>query len=127
MRRACFHSFFIFCRITHSGEKMRKVTLSHIGAVSLGRLLAIWTFVIGLISLAVYTVMMMFAALLGLATGTDIVSTLIALIVGFGMGIAGLVVSAIAMFIFGFISAVVYNIILGVGGGIDVDFRDRGA
>ncbi|MBD3389491.1 hypothetical protein GF415_00865 [Candidatus Micrarchaeota archaeon] len=104
---------------------MHKVTLTHIGAVSLGRLLAVWTFVIGLISLAVYTVVMMLMAILGLASGGDVVTTLIGLVVGFGMGIAGLVVSAIVMFIFGFISAVVYNIILGVGGGIDVDFRER--
>ncbi|MFP3950022.1 MAG: hypothetical protein ACLFUZ_02935 [Candidatus Micrarchaeia archaeon] len=104
---------------------MQRVTLTHIGAVSLGRLLAIWTFVIGLISLAIYTVVMMFAAIFGLASGTDIASTFIALIVGFGMGIAGLVVSAIAMFIFGFISAVVYDIVLGVGGGIDIDLKER--
>ncbi len=104
---------------------MHKVTLTHIGAVSLGRLLAVWTFVIGLISLAVYTVVMMLMAVLGLASGGDVATTLIGLVVGFGMGIAGLVVSAIVMFIFGFISAVVYNIILGVGGGIDIDLKER--
>lgn len=104
---------------------MQRVTLTHIGAVSLGRLLAIWSFVLGLISLVVYTIAMLFTALLGLASGTDIVSTFIALVIGFGMGIAGLVALAIGMFIFGAVSATVYNIILGIGGGIDIDLKER--
>ena len=40
-------------------------------------------------------------------------------------GAGGLVIGAIAMFILGFLSAVVYNIILGVGGGIDIDLKER--
>jgi len=104
---------------------MHKVTLTHIGVVSLGRLLAIWTFVIGLISLVLYTVLMMLMALIGLASGTDIVGTFIGLVIGLGMGVAGLVVSAIIMFIVGAVSAIVYNIVLGVGGGIDIDFKER--
>lgn len=106
---------------------MHKVTLSHIGAVSLGRLLAIWSFVIGLIMLVIYTVLMMFAALFGIAAGTDIVGTFVTLIIGLVMGVVGLIVFGVGMFIWGFLVAVVYNIVLGVGGGIDVDFKERSA
>lgn len=102
-----------------------KVTLSHIGAVSLGRLLAIWSFVIGIISLVIYTLIMGLLALVGMAAGTDIVQTLVGLVISLVIGVVGLVAGAIFMFILGFISAIVYNIILGVGGGIDLDLRER--
>lgn len=103
-----------------------KVTLSHIGAVSLGRLLAIWSFVLGVICLVIYGLLMALLALLGVVSGsTDIVQTLLALGISLVIGVVGLVAGAIVMFIFGFLSAIVYNIILGVGGGIDIDLRER--
>jgi hypothetical protein len=106
--------------------KIMKATLSHIGAVSLGRLLAIWSFVIGVISLVIYTLIMGLLALLGVVSGsTDLVQTIIGLGISLVMGVIALVVGAIAMFILGFLSAVVYNIILGVGGGIDIDLKER--
>jgi hypothetical protein len=104
---------------------MVKATLTHIGAVSLGRLLAIWSFVLGAISLLIYTVFMLIIGLLAYFSGADIVQTLIGIGFMLVMGIIGLVVTAIVMFIFGFLAAVVYNIILGVGGGIDIDLRER--
>lgn len=104
---------------------LNRVTLTHIGAVSLGRLLAIWSFVLGLISLVIYGIIMAILAVVGIAAGTDLVSTLVGVAIALVMGVVGLVVMAIAMFIFGFLAAVVYNIILGVGGGIDFDFRER--
>lgn len=104
---------------------MQKVTLAHIGAVSLGRLLAIWTFVIGVIFLLLYGFFTMIFAVLGLASGADVVQMLLGIVFMLISGVIGLVVSAIAMFILGFLSAVVYNIVLGVGGGIDLDFRER--
>lgn len=104
---------------------MQKVTLTHIGAVSLGRLLAVWAFVLGGIILAIYSVIALLIGLLGVLAGADIVQMLIGIVIVLGMGLVWLVVSAIAMFIFGFLSALVYNIILGVGGGIDLDFRER--
>ncbi len=104
---------------------MLKVTLSHIGAVSLGRLLAIWSFVIGLILLVVYGLISIVLALIGMISGTDVVSTIVALLISLVMGVVGLIVFAIAMFIWGFLCAIVYNIILGVGGGIDVDLKER--
>jgi hypothetical protein len=108
-----------------AGDFMLKLTLSHIGAVSLGRLLAIWSFVIGVIALVVYGLISMLLAILGMAAGTDVVQTLLALVITLVMGVVGLVAVAIGMFIFGFISAVVYNVILGVGGGIDFDYKER--
>lgn len=103
-----------------------KATLSHIGAVSLGRLLAIWSFVLGTISLVAYTILMALLALLGLVSGsTDLVSTIIGLGISLVLGVVGLVAGAVVMFIFGFMSAIVYNIILGVGGGIDIDLKER--
>jgi hypothetical protein len=104
---------------------MLKVTLSHIGAVSLGRLLAIWSFVIGLILMLVYGVISIVFALIGMLSGTDVVGTIIALLLSLVMGVIGLVVFGIAMFIWGFLVAVVYNIVLGVGGGIDIDLKER--
>lgn len=104
---------------------MLKVTLTHIGAVSLGRLLAIWSFVLGVIALVVYGLFSMLLALIGMAGGTDVVQTLLALVIFLVVGVVGLVVAAIGMFIFGFISATIYNIILGIGGGIDFNFRER--
>ena len=102
-----------------------KATLTHIGAVSLGRLLAIWSFVLGAISLLLYSLLMLILGLLAYLSGADIVQTLIGIGITLVMGLIGLVVTAIAMFIFGFLAAVVYNIILGVGGGIDIDLRER--
>ncbi len=102
-----------------------KATLTHIGAVSLGRLLAIWSFVIGAIALLLYTLFMLIVGLLGFLAGADIIQMLIGIAIMLVMGVIGLVVTAIAMFIVGFLAAVVYNIILGVGGGIDIDLRER--
>ncbi len=102
-----------------------KATLTHIGAVSLGRLLAVWTFVLGVIALLLYAMFMVIVGLLGFAAGADIVQMLIGIVIMLVMGVVGLFVSAIIMFIVGFLAAVVYNIILGVGGGIDMDFRER--
>lgn len=102
-----------------------KVTLTHVGAISLGRLLAIWSFVIGLIALLLWGLFSIILAIVGLAAGTDLVSTLVGVLISLVIGAVGLFVFGIAMFAFGFLSAVVYNIILGVGGGIDMDFRER--
>ncbi|MFH0738107.1 MAG: hypothetical protein V1827_06325 [Candidatus Micrarchaeota archaeon] len=104
---------------------MQRVTLTHIGAVSLGRLLAIWSFVIGVILLLFYGLVSILLGILGMAAGADVVQMLLGIIITLVMGVIGLVVSAIVMFIFGFLAAIVYNIVLGVGGGIDVDFRER--
>ena len=102
-----------------------KATLTHIGAVSLGRLLAIWSFVIGAIALLLYTLFMLIVGLLGFLAGADIVQMLIGIAIMLAMGVIGLIVTAIVMFIVGFLAAIVYNIILGVGGGIDIDLRER--
>ena len=104
---------------------MHKVTLNHIGAVSFGRLLAIWSFVIGLIMLAFYGVISILLALVGMLSGTDVVGTILALLISLVMSVIGLVVFGIAMFIWGFLVATVYNIVLKVGGGIDFDFKER--
>jgi hypothetical protein len=104
---------------------MQKVTLTHIGAVSLGRLLAIWSFVLGVIFLLFYGLISILLGVLGMAAGADIVQMLLGIVITLIMGAIGLVVSAIAMFIIGFLAAIVYNIVLGVGGGIDVDLRER--
>ncbi len=107
-----------------------KVTLTHIGAFSLGKLLAIWSFVLGVILLVIAGVLMILATLLGMATSNSPIEAfgggIIGLIMFFVMGVFGLIVNSILAFILGALSAIVYNIILGVGGGIDFDFRDRG-
>jgi len=102
-----------------------KVTLTHIGALALGRLLAIWSFVLGIISLVVWGLVSLILAVVGIATGTNLVATLISLGISLVLGVVGLFAFAIVMFVFGFITATVYNIILGIGGGIDLDFRER--
>ncbi|MEW6721868.1 MAG: hypothetical protein AB1324_01250 [Candidatus Micrarchaeota archaeon] len=102
-----------------------KATLTHIGAVSLGRLLAIWSFVLGIILLVLWGLMSIVLALIGLAAGADAAAMVISIVIGVVMMAVGLVVFSIAMFVFGFLSAIVYNIILGVGGGIDIDLRER--
>jgi len=104
---------------------MQKFTLTHIGALALGRLLAIWSFVLGLIFLVLYTFMMIIMALVGIVAGTDIVATIIGLVISMVMGVVGLFVGGIGMFIFGFLAATVYNIILGIGGGVDIDLKER--
>lgn len=106
---------------------MQRVTLTHVGAVSLGKLLAIWSFVLGLIMYLIYLLLMLLMPILGLAYGDQnalaggIVGFLVAAIVG----VIGLVILAIVMFIWGVVVATIYNIILGIGGGIDFDFKER--
>ena len=104
---------------------MQKFTLKYIGAVSLGRLLAIWSFVLGFIFLVLWGLLSLILGIVSYLAGADLVSTFIALLITFVMAVVGLVVWAIAMFIFGFLSAMVYNIILGIGGGIDFDVKER--
>ncbi len=104
---------------------MQKFTLKHIGAVSLGRLLAIWSFVLGLIFLVVWGLISLIIGVVGLAAGADLVQVVIGLVISFVMGVVMLFVAAIVMFILGFLSAIVYNIILGIGGGIDFDVGER--
>lgn len=105
-----------------------KATLTHIGVISLGRMLAVWTFVIGAIFMLISTLFMMLAMLLGMmgndpaaAFGGGIIGLVVSLVFGF----IGLVISAVVAFIVGALMAIVYNIILGVGGGIDLDLRER--
>jgi len=102
-----------------------KVTLAHIGAVSMGRLLSIWSFVLGMIMLVLWGLFSIVIGIIGLSQGTNIMQVLIGIFASLAMGVVGLVVFAIAMFIFGFLSATVYNIILRVGGGIDIDLNER--
>jgi hypothetical protein len=120
-----FPYIFIACSISFLGEEMQRVTLTHIGAVSLGKLLAIWSFVLGLICLVVYTLVTGLLALLAILSGADAGNTLAPLVALLAMGVAGVIGYAIFMFILGVVSATVYNIILGVGGGIDMDFKER--
>ena len=106
-----------------------RVTLTHIGAVALGRLLAIWSFVLGVILLFVMSMLLLLSMLFGLALSDNPAEMfgggLIGLIMFFVFGVVGLFVNSIAAFIFGVIAATVYNIILGIGGGIDFDFKER--
>ncbi|MFN7990986.1 MAG: hypothetical protein U0R44_02390 [Candidatus Micrarchaeia archaeon] len=75
--------------------------------------------------LLVWGLVSIILGLIGIAAGTDAMATVIGVVISLAPGFAGLIVFAIAMSIFGFITAVVYNIILGVGGGIDLDLRER--
>jgi hypothetical protein len=108
---------------------MKRVTLTHIGAVSLGKLLATWTFVLGLILMIISGIFMLLATLLGMAASNNPLEAFGGGVIGFIMfvvsGVIGLVFTGIGMFIFGALAATVYNIILGVGGGIDMDFKER--
>lgn len=105
-----------------------KATLTHIGVISLGRMLAVWTFVIGAIFLLISMLLMMLATLLGMMgsdPGAAFGGGLIGMVISLVFGFIGLIVSAVMAFIVGALMAIVYNIILGVGGGIDVDLRER--
>ncbi|MFH1394166.1 MAG: DUF3566 domain-containing protein [Candidatus Micrarchaeota archaeon] len=109
---------------------MQKVTLTHIGAVSLGKLLAIWSFVLGVVLMVIMSIIMVLMTLLGMAASNNPMDAfgggIIGLIMFFIFGLIGLVVNSILAFIMGFLSATVYNIVLKVGGGIDFDLNDRG-
>ena len=103
-----------------------KVTLTHIGAVSLGRLLAIWSFLLGLISLIMWTLLSILIAALGISgAGVKVENGIIGVAATFGIGFVGLIAFSIVMFLVGFITAIIYDIILKVGGGIDFDLKER--
>jgi len=106
---------------------MQRVTLTHIGALSLGKLLAIWSFVLGLIMYIIYMLMMLVLSILGIVSGDQnaLAGGIIAFVISAVMGFIGLFVYAIAMFIFGALAATVYNVVLAIGGGIDFDFKER--
>lgn len=106
---------------------MQKVTLTHIGAISLGKLLAIWSFVLGLIMYIIYLLLMLILPILGIASGdqNSLAGGVVGFLVAAVIGMIWLVVTAVVMFIFGVITATIYNIILGIGGGIDLDFKER--
>ncbi|MBI5046948.1 hypothetical protein HZC07_04435 [Candidatus Micrarchaeota archaeon] len=103
-----------------------KVTLTHIGAFSLGRLLAIWSFLFGLLILGLWTLFSILIAALGVAAvGAKLVDAIIGVLISFGIGVFGLIVFSVVMFIVGFITAIIYDIVLKVGGGIDLDLKER--
>jgi len=106
-----------------------KVTLTHIGVFSLGRMLAIWSFVLGLLLLLIGSLFLVITTLLGVVTSNNPVQMfgggLLGFIVFLVSGVFGLLVNSVVAFILGALMAIVYNVILGVGGGIDVDFTER--
>ncbi|HNT60479.1 MAG TPA: hypothetical protein PKJ97_00710 [Candidatus Bilamarchaeaceae archaeon] len=104
-----------------------KATLTHIGAISLGKLLAIWSFVLGAILYVFYLLLTLMMSLFGLVAGDQnaLAGGIIAFLMTAIFGFIGLIFYSIGMFIFGFLAAVVYNIILGVDGGIDIDLKER--
>jgi len=106
-----------------------KVTLTHIGVVALGRMLAIWSFVLGLLFLLIGSIVIAITTLLGVLTSNSPVEMfgggLIGFVVFLVSGVFGLLLNAVFAFILGCLMAIVYNVILGVGGGIDVDFAER--
>lgn len=106
---------------------MQRVTLTHIGALSLGKLLAIWSFVLGLVLYLFYMVVMLILSILGIVSGDQnaLAGGVIGFILYVVLGFIGLIVYAIGMFIFGALAATVYNIVLTIGGGIDFDFKER--
>lgn len=104
-----------------------KVTLEHIGVVSFGKLLAIWAFIIGILSTLLWSFIGLVLGYIQSSGGTQsaIMSGLFAgggvLITGF----IGAVASAVIAFLFGAVIAIAYNLFLGVGGGLDLDFKER--
>ena len=105
---------------------MLKLKLKHIGVVSLGKIIAIWTFIISELTTILMTLVMLIASLMGakqgfMGMGGGIVGTVMAFLIGSVIS----VIYAIFMFIVGAIMAVIYNIIIGVGGGLDLDFDER--
>jgi len=108
---------------------MMKVTLTHIGVVALGRLFAIWSFVIGVILLIISGIIILFGTLLGMVAGDNPIEALGGGIIGFigflFFGVVGLVINSVIAFLLGALSALVYNIVIKVGGGIDFDLKER--
>lgn len=102
-----------------------KLTLVHIGAISFGKLLALWSFVLGLLGLILWTVASVILIILSLAAGTNATTAFIGLGIGVGTSIIGVIVGSVLMFIFGFIAAVIYNILLELSGGLDLDYLER--
>lgn len=102
-----------------------KLTLVHIGAISFGKLLALWSFIFGLLSLVLWGIATVIITFLSLAAGANLTSIFIGIGISLGTGIVGVVIGSIVMFIFGFIAAVIYNILLELSGGLDVDYLER--
>ena len=108
-----------------------KVTLTHIGAVSLGRLLAIWSFVLGVVLLVLAALLLLILAIVGIMSSDNPTDILGGGAIGFIMflvvGVVALIVNSVFAFILGVLAATVYNIVLKVGGGIDLDLDERTA
>lgn len=106
-----------------------KVTLTRLGVVSLGRLFAIWAFVLSLLLTALISIGLLVSILLGISISKDTNSILggglAGLLVFAVIGFIGAIINAVIAFIFGTLGAVVYNIVLGVGGGIDLELKER--
>jgi len=50
---------------------------------------------------------------------------LLGMVIAFVSGMVGICITGLIAFVIGVIAATVYNIILGVGGGIDLDLDER--
>jgi hypothetical protein len=127
------HSKAMFLFITEIRVRGNmKATLTHIGVVSLGRLFAIWTAVIGGMILLLICTFLIVMTLLGgaFASGSEAVlktfgTGLAGVLILFIAGVIAVAVQSIIAFVIGAVCAVIYNIILGVGG-IDIDLKERG-
>ncbi len=106
-----------------------KVTLTHIGIVSLGRLMAIWGFIITEITVILLSLLTLLVGFLESNPNATVIQGFKAGLVGAGMlfviGSIAAVIEAIIMFIVGAITAIIYDIVIKVGGGIDLDFKER--
>ncbi|MBU0591925.1 hypothetical protein KKF81_00960 [Candidatus Micrarchaeota archaeon] len=106
-----------------------KVTLTHLGVVAFGRLLAIWSSVLGFVFLIIGTVIILLLTLLGVSMSKTPIQVfgggLIGIIIFFIAGMVCLAINSVIAFVIGAIAALVYNVVLKIGGGIDIDFTER--
>ncbi len=98
-----------------------KLKLKHIGAISLGKILGVWGFIISEILVLLISAGMVLMALIGASGDSGGIGSAIMYLV---FGSIGSVGTAIVMFIIGALTALIYTIILKVGGGLELEFEE---
>ncbi len=88
---------------------IRKLRLTHIDPMSLGKFLAVWTLLASVVLVFVSVFMSFFMALVNNSGSTAIIKSVTGSLMSFVLGIIGMFVFTLMAFVDGYLLALIYN------------------